>query len=91
VEPTLRALGRGQVRTLLVDADSQSPGYRSGKTGRLAPSDRELRTDGDVHPVIDLIDDAIEEALRQRVEVEVLHDETARRAIRGLAGLLRFR
>lgn len=91
VEPTLRALGRGQVRTLLVDADGQSAGFRSGQTGRLAPSDRELRNDGDVHPVIDLIDDAIEEALRQRVEVEVLHDETARRAIKGLAGLLRFR
>jgi peptide subunit release factor 1 (eRF1) len=91
LEPTLRALGRGQVRTLLVDADTQSPGYRSGKTGRLALSERELRSDGEVHQVLDLVDDAIEEALRQRVEVEVLHDESARRAIKGLAGLLRFR
>jgi len=90
-DETLRALGRGQVRTLLVDGDYQHPGYRSGHSGRLALSNKELRHDGDVHPVIDLVDDAIEEALRQRVEVVVLHDESARRAIKGLAGLLRFR
>ena len=36
VEDTLRALGRGQVRTLLVDTDAERSGFRSGKTGRLA-------------------------------------------------------
>jgi len=91
IEDTLRALGRGQVRTLLADADAQQSGFRSGRTGRLALTERELRTDGEVHPVLDVIDDAIEEALRQRVEVEVLHDGSARDAIRGLAGQLRFR
>jgi peptide subunit release factor 1 (eRF1) len=91
VDETLRALGRGQVRTLLVDADLQRSGFRSGRTGRLAAGEGELRADGDVHPVLDLIDDAIEEALQQKVEVEVLYDEKARGAILGLAGLLRFR
>jgi len=91
IDETLRALGRGQVRTLLVDADAQGPGFRSNRTGRLAAREAELRADGDVHPVIDLVDDAIEEALRQRVEVEVLYDDSARAAINGLAGLLRFR
>ena len=91
LDETLRALGRGQVRMLLVDADAQHGGYRSAKTGRLALKESELRSDGDVHPVLDVIDDAIEEALRQRVEVEVLHDDSARNGIRGLAGLLRFR
>lgn len=90
-DDTLRALGRGQVRTLLVDADAQAMGFRSGTTGRLALTERELRADGDVHPVLDVVDEAIEEALRQRVEVEVLYDDTARAAIHGLAGLLRFR
>lgn len=37
------------------------------------------------------IDDAIEDALRQRAQVDVLYDTTARRAIDGLAALLRFR
>lgn len=37
------------------------------------------------------IDDAIEDALRQRAQVDVLYDDKARRAIAGLAALLRFR
>jgi len=63
VEPTLRALERGQVRTLL--ADGQDDDRR--------------------------IDDAVEEALAQRVQVDVVYDERARRVVDGLAGLLRFR
>src|SRR3989475_354941 len=63
VEPTLRALARGQVRTLLADGGSDDPA----------------------------IDDAIEDALAHRVQVYVLYDERARRAVDGLAVLLRFR
>ena len=63
LEPTLKALGRGQVRTLLADGH-----------------------DGDTR-----IDEAIEEALRQRAQVDVLYDEKARRVVDGLAALLRFR
>src|SRR5437868_9547986 len=37
------------------------------------------------------IDDAIEEALAQRVQVDVIYDERARRVVDGLAGLLLFR
>lgn len=88
---TLRALGRGQVRTLVVDADAQQPGFRAVATGRLALNQRELAPDGEVLPVLDVVDEAIEEALRQRVEVQVLYDVEARRGIEGLAGLLRFR
>ncbi|MDZ4863099.1 MAG: hypothetical protein SGJ01_06585 [Gemmatimonadota bacterium] len=91
VQPTLQALARGQVRTLLVDADATGDGFRSSKTGRLAVNDRELRVDGDLVPVLDVVDEAIEEALRQRVEVEVLYDPEAQAAVHGLSGLLRFR
>jgi peptide subunit release factor 1 (eRF1) len=63
IEPTQKALSRGQVRTLLAD-------------GR----------DDDVR-----IDDAVEEALAQRAQVDVLYDDRARRAVDGLAALLRFR
>ncbi len=89
--PTLQALARGQVRTLLVAEDATGDGFRSVKTGRLAISDRELKADGEVVPVLDLIDEAIEEGLRQRVEVEVLYDPEACAAVHGLGGLLRFR
>lgn len=37
------------------------------------------------------IDDAVEEALRQRAQVDVVYDAKARRAVDGLAALLRFR
>src|SRR2546423_2053867 len=37
------------------------------------------------------LDDAIEEALAQRVQVDVVYDDRARRVVDGLAGLLRFR
>jgi peptide chain release factor subunit 1 len=63
VEPTLKALTRGQVRTLLADG-----------------MDDDRR-----------IDDAVEEALAQRAQVDVVYDERARRRVDGLAALLRFR
>ena len=63
IEPTLKALARGQVRTLVADGHDDDP----------------------------RIDDAIEDALRQRAQVDVLYDENARRAVDGLAALLRFR
>ena len=37
------------------------------------------------------IDDAVEDALRQRAQVDVLYDDKARRVVDGLAALLRFR
>jgi peptide chain release factor subunit 1 len=63
IDATLRALTRGQVRTLLADGQDTDP----------------------------RIDDAVEEALRQRAQVDVLYDDKARRSLDGLAALLRFR
>ena len=37
------------------------------------------------------IDDAVEEALRQRAQVDVFYDDKARRVVDGMAALLRFR
>jgi peptide subunit release factor 1 (eRF1) len=91
VRPTLRALARGQVRSLLVDADAGEPGFRCGDSGRLALTQRECRGEGDPIPVLDVIDDAIEEALRQGVDVNVVYEPEARESIQGLGALLRFR
>ena len=63
IEPTMKALVRGQVRTLL--ADGQSDDRR--------------------------VDDAVEDAFRQRAQVDVIYDDKARRAIDDMAALLRFR
>jgi peptide chain release factor subunit 1 len=91
LDPTLRALSRGQVRTLLVHADAAEPGFRCGTSGRLARTEQECRDEGEPVAVLDVVDDAIEEALRQGVDVNVVYDPEARGAVDGLAGLLRFR
>jgi len=90
VEPTLRALGRGQVRTLIVDADATVPGFRCSGSGRLTETPSSGRGEGDALPIADLLDDAIEDALRQRARVAVVRGTEARRFDR-LAAVLRFR
>jgi peptide chain release factor subunit 1 len=88
---TLRALSRGQARSLLVHADAGQPGFRCGASGRLALTERDCRGEGEPVPVLDVVDDAIEEALRQGVDVNVVYEPEAQDAIDGLAALLRFR
>ena len=89
--PTLLALSRGQVRALLVSGDASAPGFRCPETGRLALTEKECRPQGGAVPVLDVVDDAIEEALRQEVDVNVVYEAAAAREIHDLAGLLRFR
>ena len=91
VRDTLRALARGQVRSLLVHADVALPGFRCSESGRLALTERDCRGEGEPLPVLDVIDDAIEEGLRQHVDVNVVYDTEAADRIDGLAGLLLFR
>ena len=91
LRPTLKALSRGQVRSLLVNSDAAEPGFRCGDSGRLALTERECRGEGEPVPVLDIVDDAIEEALRQGVDVNVVYEPEARDAIQSLAALLRFR
>jgi peptide subunit release factor 1 (eRF1) len=91
VRDTLRALAHGQVRTLLVSADASMPGWRCTQSGRLTLGAADCRGEGEPVPVVDVIDDAIEEALRQRVEVNVIYGREQGERITGLAGLLRFR
>lgn len=90
IGPTLAALAKGQVRTLLVNADREAAGFRCG-SGRLTLVERDCAGDGKGTPVVDVIDEALEEALRQRVAVEVVHTPEAAARVDGLAGLLRFK
>ena len=52
-------------------ADASVPGFRCGTGGRLVLDARECRGEGDAVAVVDVVDDAIEDALGQRVEVNV--------------------
>jgi peptide subunit release factor 1 (eRF1) len=91
VEATLQALARGQVRTLLVDAQQAHAGYRCPQSGRLTISEQTCRAEGGAEAVPDVIDEAIEEALRQHAHVDVVEDRGSRAGVDGLAALLRFR
>jgi len=90
VEETLHALSFGQVRTLLVDPAVALGGYRCNASGRLTIVEGTCSDEGGAENVPDIIDEAIEEALRQGCHVDVVEDETARSALDGLAALLRF-
>ncbi|MGH7753224.1 MAG: hypothetical protein ACREN5_10430 [Gemmatimonadales bacterium] len=91
IEPTLRALSAGQVRVLLADGEATVSGYRCAASGRLSLTAGQCHGEGQAVPVIDVVDDAIEEALRQRAQVDVVYDPKARPKIDRLGALLRFR
>ncbi len=86
---TLRALHRGQVRTLFVQEDLEEQGYRCGRTARLVLAPGDCRGEGEVRPVRALGDEAIEEALRLGARVVVVPREVTG-AIDRMAATLRF-
>lgn len=88
---TLVALSRGQVRTLLVPEGQEAAGFRCAASGRLVPARVHCRGEGEPIPVPNLIDAAIDEALRQRADVRVINEPKQARRIDGLAATLRFR
>jgi len=91
VTPALEALARGQVRTLLVDGAETVAGWRCTASGRLAVSADGCRGEGPAIPVPDVLDDAIEDALRQDSHVIVIEDQDDRGAVDGLGAVFRFR
>ena len=88
---TLRALHRGQVRTLFIRDDLEGRGFRCSATGRLTLAKGDCRGEGQPQAVRDLVDEAIEEALCQRVRVVIVPDCAGAEAVDGLAATLRFR
>ncbi len=88
---TLHALANGQVRLLLVRAGLSGPGFRCATTGRLTMGAVECRGEGEPVPVRDIVDEAIEDAMRQRIEVVVVNDLSVTGKLDGLGAVLRFR
>ena len=91
IEAVLQVLSQGQVRTLLVDPTAAEAGFRCPATGHLTTTAAGCNGEGDPEPVPDVVDEAIEEALRQGSHVDVVEDGDARKRVDGLAALLRFR
>jgi peptide subunit release factor 1 (eRF1) len=90
VKETLMALSRGQVRELIVPEGPTAAGFRCA-SGELTPAKSQCRDGKEATPIAHLVDEAIEDALSQRVEVVVIDDPRTAARVDGLAGLLRFR
>jgi peptide subunit release factor 1 (eRF1) len=88
---TLRALHRGQVRTLFIRDDLEGKGFRCSATGRFVLAKGDCRNEGHPLPVRDLVDESIEEALRQHAQVVMVPEGPTAEAVDGLAATLRFR
>jgi peptide chain release factor subunit 1 len=90
---TLKAITIGQVRVLLVLEGYRRPGFKCPESGVLVLESRDsLCPEGKTPiPVVDVVDDVIEEALGQNVEVEMILDEGAGKKIDGIGALLRFK
>lgn len=92
LEPSLRALMRGQARILLVSDGFNRAGYKCPDSGFLMLEDREDLCPEGVKPlrVIDIVDEAIEEALGQKAEVEIVVDPELKKKIQGVGAILRY-
>lgn len=90
-QETLRAFFRGQVRTLLVPEEGGGSGFRCAATGRLVLSREECRGEGEPRLVRDILDEVVEGALRQHIDVLPLHGPAARELLDGVGALLRYR
>jgi peptide subunit release factor 1 (eRF1) len=89
--PTLRALSRGQLRTLVIRAGLTGAGFRCAASGRLVLAKADCGQEGSPEPVPELVNEVIEEALHQGVSVRQIHDPEAAEGVDGLGGFLRFR
>jgi peptide subunit release factor 1 (eRF1) len=76
---------------LLANADQTGYGYRCAATGRLVLSKADCRSEGDPIPVADLMDETLEEALHQRLQIMMINDPESAALLDGLGALLRFR
>jgi peptide chain release factor subunit 1 len=90
-DDTLSALEAGRAETLVIAFGVEASGLRCKACGHLAAvGDRCTVCGGELEHVSDLVEEAVESALRQRCSVETVQDASALTALGGIAALLRF-
>ncbi len=89
--PTLKALMNGQIHTLVVQEGYSRPGYQCPNDHYLDLSKKECPVCGEqLQPVEDVIDEMVEETLRQNGEVHYLQYYPEKLDKNGIAAQLRF-
>jgi peptide chain release factor subunit 1 len=93
IAATLKALAMGQVRILIVAEGFFHSGFVCPESRILVlEKSDDLCPEGKKPiPVVDIVDEMMEEALRQGAEVEVILDEGAKKEIYGIGAILRFK
>lgn len=93
LDSTLQALTLGQVRVLIVSDGFVHTGFICPESGVLVLEKNEnVCPEGKTPvPVVDIVDEAIEEALGQGGQVEVILDEDLKKKIDGTGAILRFK
>jgi peptide chain release factor subunit 1 len=90
-EDTLAALESGRVETLIVALGLEASGVRCTRCGHLATGGDTCSVCGaDLEEAPDLVEEAMELALRQRCEVETVQDVLGLTTVGGIGALLRF-
>lgn len=93
MEDTLSALEANRAEVLVVARDLRAAGVRCERCGHRAPADPDRPCEvcgGPVAEVPDLVEEAVEAALRQRSRVETVSDGDRLREVGGVGALLRF-
>ncbi|MGH7808149.1 MAG: peptide chain release factor 1, partial [Thermodesulfobacteriota bacterium] len=93
LDATLQALTLSQVRVLIVSDGFVHTGFICPESGVLVLEKNEnVCPEGKTPvPVVDIVDEAIEEALGQGGQVEVILDEDLKKKIDGTGAILRFK
>ncbi len=91
IRPTLRAVARGQVRTLLLPSGQNSSGYRCSSSGNLVASRADGQGEGELLEVEDLVSELIDDGLEQGADIHFIDAPELARRIEGMAAILRFR
>ncbi|HEX2031124.1 MAG TPA: Vms1/Ankzf1 family peptidyl-tRNA hydrolase [Actinomycetota bacterium] len=90
LEPTLEALASGRVETIVVPSDLDSEGFRCPACGRLTVAGSRCPVCGSAtEPSVDLLEEAVEVALRQGCRVETVAGDGLAE-VGGIGALLRF-
>jgi peptide chain release factor subunit 1 len=90
-EDTIGALESGRVETLIVAFGLEASGVRCTRCGHLSTGgDRCTVCGGEFEEAPDLVEEAMELALRQRCEVETVQDVPGLSTVGGIGALLRF-